>query len=79
LQNIQCPVLAFYGDLDKPLMEKLPQVRDEMHEAGIDFEAVVYPNALHAFFNDTNARTYNADFAADAWAKSKAFVAANVG
>jgi len=74
IQNLTCPILAFYGELDTPIMEKLPEVREHMTAAGVDFTDVVYPGAMHAFFNETNARTYHPEFAADAWAKATAFV-----
>lgn len=79
IADIQCPILAFYGEIDPALMEKLPDVRDEMTKAGIDFTDIVYPGASHAFFNETNSRTYDAAAAADAWAKATAFVAEHVG
>lgn len=77
--DITCPVLAFYGELDPPIVDKLPEVRAAMASAGRDFTDVVYPGALHAFFNDTNSRTYHPEFAADAWARATAFVADRVG
>ena len=64
---IACPVHAFYGGLDERLMESLPAVSTAMADAGIDFEATVYEGARHAFFNDTNALTYDADAASDSW------------
>lgn len=79
VEDIACPVLAFYGEIDPPLIEQLPAVRAAMMAAGIDFRDVVYPGALHAFFNETNARTYHPEFAADAWAQATAFVADRVG
>ena len=77
--DISCPILALYGEIDPPLMDKLPEVREAMAAAGVDFTDVVYPGAMHAFFNETNARTYHPEFAADAWAKATAFVADRVG
>lgn len=79
LPGIACPILALYGEIDPPLVDKLPEVRAEMAAAGVDFTDVVYPGAMHAFFNDANARTYHPAFAADAWAKATAFVADRVG
>ncbi len=60
-------------------MEKLPSVREHMAAAGVDFTDIVYPSSFHAFFNETNSRTYDAEAAADAWAKATAFVAEHVG
>jgi len=79
VEDIACPVLALYGELDPPLIEKLPEVREAMAAAGVDFADVVYPGALHAFFNETNARTYHPEFAADAWRRATTFVAERVG
>ena len=45
-----------------------------MHDAGVDFESHVYPDAGHAFFNDTNAHAYRPEVAADAWARSLEFL-----
>ena len=43
---------------------------DLMDEAGVDFTPVVYPGTGHAFFNDTNAWTYDGDAAEDAWTRT---------
>ncbi|MGN7150012.1 dienelactone hydrolase family protein [Arthrobacter sp. SAFR-179] len=45
-----------------------------MRAAGVDFEAVVYPGTGHAFFNDTNRYTYNAEAAEDSWKRTLAFL-----
>jgi carboxymethylenebutenolidase len=73
IASIACPVRAFYGDLDERLMESLPAVSTAMADAGVDFESTVYQGARHAFFNDTNATTYDPDAAADAWERILAF------
>ncbi|WP_345752096.1 dienelactone hydrolase family protein [Microbacterium rhizophilus] len=73
--RIACPVLALYGQDDPRLVDALPEVREAMDAAGIDFTAVVYEGAGHAFFNDTNATAYRAEIAADAWGRATAFVA----
>ncbi|MEO6942756.1 MAG: dienelactone hydrolase family protein [Terrimesophilobacter sp.] len=72
--SITCPVHAFYGGLDERLMESLPAVSAAMSEAGVDFEATVYEGARHAFFNDTNALTYDAEAAADSWSQVLQFL-----
>jgi carboxymethylenebutenolidase len=79
LGAISCPVLAFYGDQDTRLMDRLPEVTATLKDAGVDFEAKVYPGAQHAFFNDANASTsYDPTAAADAWRRSIAFIAENI-
>lgn len=76
--NIKCPVLAFYGDQDTNLMQSLPKLKEDMEKAGKAFEAVVYPNAGHAFFNDTNSVAYNQKSAQDAWNKTLVFLKNNL-
>lgn len=70
IANITCPVLALYGEDDPSIMEKLPQVRETMTAAGVDYEMQIYPGARHAFFNDTSPSAYDADAAADAWRRA---------
>ncbi|WP_344792914.1 dienelactone hydrolase family protein [Gryllotalpicola daejeonensis] len=70
-----CPVRAFYGEQDERLITGLPEVEKRMSEAGVDFEATVYPGTGHAFFNDTNPHAYNAEAATDAWQKVNDFLA----
>ncbi|MDQ0827035.1 carboxymethylenebutenolidase [Arthrobacter sp. B2I5] len=74
LRAINCPVLSFYGEQDSALMEELPGLKHRMRAAGVDFEAVVYPGTGHAFFNDTNRYTYNAEAAEDSWRRTLAFL-----
>jgi carboxymethylenebutenolidase len=78
IPNIACPILALYGDQDANLMQSLPAFKEDMKKTGKSFEAVVYPGAGHAFFNDTNPRAYNREAADDAWQKTLAFLKANL-
>lgn len=73
IAQIQAPVLALYGELDASLIDALPAVRQAMADAGVDFEAVVYPGAQHAFFNDTGSR-YSAAHAMEAWGRVLEFL-----
>lgn len=70
--KIRAAVLAIYGELDTRLNAGIPAVRDAMQKAGVTHEIVVYPNADHAFFNDTGAR-YSADAAKAAWQRTLAW------
>lgn len=72
--SIHCPVLAFYGDQDSSLMDGLPAIETAMTDAGIDFTAKVYADAGHAFFNDSNPRTFDPAAAGDAWGRSIEFL-----
>ncbi|MFJ7751781.1 dienelactone hydrolase family protein [Arthrobacter sp. NPDC097144] len=75
LSTVTCPVLAFYGDQDTGLVDKLPDLGAAMTDAGIDFTAEVYPGTGHAFFNDTNRFAYDKDAADDAWRLTLEFLA----
>jgi carboxymethylenebutenolidase len=77
--SIHCPVLAFYGDQDTRLMDGLPAIEAAMTDAGVAFEAKVYADAGHAFFNDTNPNTFDPAAAGDAWGRSLEFLGANLG
>jgi len=73
IARIEAPVLALYGERDTALIDALPGVRDAMAAAGVDFEAIVYPGAEHAFFNDTGRR-YSPEHAMEAWARVLEFL-----
>jgi carboxymethylenebutenolidase len=81
LRMITCPVRAFYGENDENLISSLPELKNKMKEAGVDYEATVYPSCGHAFFNDTNKFAYNEKAATDAWKRTldylQQFVAAH--
>ena len=72
--TISAPILALYGVNDPSLIDALPEVTAGMKAAGVDFESKVYPNTGHAFFNDTNPHSYDAEAAADAWTRANAFL-----
>ncbi len=78
IPHIQGPILSFYGDQDTHLMQTLPELKEQMLLHHKTFEAIVYPGAGHAFFNDTNVRMYNASAAADAWQKTLVFLKQNL-
>jgi carboxymethylenebutenolidase len=69
LETITCPVMAFYGENDEALVTQLPELKQKMQDAGVDFTATVYEDCGHAFFNDTNPYAYNEAAATDAWKK----------
>ncbi|MCL2516896.1 MAG: dienelactone hydrolase family protein [Microbacteriaceae bacterium] len=74
-QGFACPVRALYGEQDARLIDGLPEVEKRMSDAGVDFEATVYPDAGHAFFNDTNSHAYVPEVAGAAWQKVTGFFA----
>ncbi len=74
IQNIKCPILAFYGEKDTQITSKLPQLKETLKKLGKNFQSVVYPGVGHAFFNDTNPATYNKEAAQDSWEKALGFL-----
>ncbi len=74
IKEISCPILAFYGEKDKGLVDGLPELEKKMQEYHKNFEHHVYPNTGHAFFNDTNPTTYNKEAAEDSWKRTLDFL-----
>lgn len=64
--NIRAAVLAMYGELDSRINSGIPVIEKAMLENNKIYEKIIYPNADHAFNNDTGPR-YNAEAAKDAW------------
>lgn len=74
LKKITCPIVAFYGENDERLMASLPELKEKMEAASVDFTAQVYKNCGHAFFNDSNPFAYNEEAAQAAWQKTLEFM-----
>lgn len=70
--NINAAVLAIYGELDSRINGGIPQIEEAMAANGKIYEKVIYPNADHAFHNDTGSR-FNPEAAKDAWEKTLAW------
>ncbi len=66
VSKIKAAVLAIYAGLDTRLNAGIPAIREAMDRARIVYEVHVYPDANHAFFNDTG-QVYKRDAAEDAW------------
>ncbi|MDQ7858564.1 MAG: dienelactone hydrolase family protein [Armatimonadota bacterium] len=64
--NIRAAVLAIYGALDERINAGIPQIREALQRANVVHEIHIYPNAPHAFFNDTGGN-YRREAAEDAW------------
>ena len=70
--NIQAAVLAVYGGLDGRINGGIPTIEEAMAANEKIYEKIIYPNADHAFNNDTGTR-YNPDAAKDAWERTLAW------
>jgi carboxymethylenebutenolidase len=71
--QIRAAVLAIYAERDQRINQGIPAIEEAMARHGKTFEKIIYPNADHAFHNDTNPQRYNAAAARDAWAKTLAW------
>lgn len=67
--NIQATVLAIYGELDQRINQGIPAIEEAIRKNNKVFEKIIYPNANHAFHNDTGPN-YHAEAARDAWSKT---------
>ena len=71
LKNIQCPVLFFGAGKDQWInAAKIEKLKKAFHQYGVNGEVRVYPDANHAFFNDTRPEVYAAAAAHDAWTRT---------
>ena len=66
-KNIKAKIYAFYGQNDKTLVFNVPEIVKTMEEAKVDFKYKIYQDCGHAFFNDTNPKTYFKPAADDSW------------
>ncbi|MCU1350578.1 MAG: clcD 4 [Acidobacteria bacterium] len=77
--QLRAPLLLIFGENDKGVpAEQGHALGDRLREKGKDVEVIVYPNADHAFFNDTRPEVYNPEASADAWQRTLAFLRKNV-
>ena len=70
--NIQAAVLAIYGERDQRINAGIPEIEAAMQANNKIFEKRIYPDADHAFNNDTGPR-YNPEAAQDAWQRTLAW------
>lgn len=67
--QIQAPVLGIYGEQDERINSGIPDIEAAMQANNKTFEYHIYPNAGHAFHNDTSSR-YAPEAANDAWQRT---------
>jgi len=70
--KINAAVLAIYGELDSRINSGIPAIEEAMVANNKIYEKMIYPNAGHAFNNDTGSR-YAPEAALDAWGRSLAW------
>lgn len=70
-EDLQAPILLIHGENDKGVPpEKGRELGAKLQKLGKNVEVVVYPNADHAFFNDSRPEVYNAEASGDAWKRT---------
>jgi carboxymethylenebutenolidase len=68
VRAIQCPVQLIFAGKDHSTPEAMRErLRQYLTDNGKTFDMIVYPDADHAFFNDTRPEVYDAAAAEDAW------------
>lgn len=73
VRNLSCPLLGIYGEADQGIPpSEVERLREALSAAGKEFDLHIYPDAPHAFFNDTRP-SYRPDASADAWRRTLAF------
>ncbi|HEX5840671.1 MAG TPA: dienelactone hydrolase family protein, partial [Anaerolineales bacterium] len=70
--NINAAVMAVYGGLDNRINSGIPTIEEVMAANNKIYEKVIYPDADHAFHNDTGGR-YHPEAARDAWERMLAW------
>ena len=68
--KIKAAILIHHGALDRGLMEAFPAQEAELKKNNIRYEAHVYPNSVHGFFNDATPERYNPATAQQAWTRT---------
>jgi carboxymethylenebutenolidase len=69
-ENLQAAIILIYGENDKGVpVEHGRALEAKLEKLGKNAELVIYPDANHAFFNDT-LPNYKPDAAADAWRRT---------
>ncbi len=79
LQNLNAPALYIYAGKDQWITkQEVDRLERFLQKSGKSGEVVRYPNADHAFFNDTRPEVYRAGDAKDAWSRAVSFLKANL-
>jgi len=69
-RQISAPILGLYGEADHGIPLDVVQENEQIiKREGKPVEFIIYPDAPHAFFNDTRA-SYRQDAAEDAWERT---------
>lgn len=73
--KLSAPVLGIFGEKDSFVTpEAVQQLEQQIKQAGGTIETHTYPNAEHAFFNNTRPEVHNSEAAKDAWNRTIEFL-----
>jgi carboxymethylenebutenolidase len=76
VRDIACPVIGFFGNLDKnPSPEEVNKVEAELQQAGVSYAFHRYDGVGHGFQNLGRDATLDRAAAQDAWNKAFGFLA----
>ncbi|HXG36998.1 MAG TPA: dienelactone hydrolase family protein [Dehalococcoidia bacterium] len=79
VENVSCPLLGIYGEADQGIpVSEVERLREALNRFGKQASIHIYPQAPHAFFNDTK-ESHRPEAAQDAWQKTLAFFRQNLG
>jgi len=75
LKKIHATILGIFGGQDRGIpVSDVHNFEQQMKQLGKPIEVVIFPDAGHGFENPDNKTSYRADDAAQAWAKTVAFL-----
>ncbi len=77
VSKIEAAVLAIYAEQDRRINAGIDAIETAMQENNKTFQKIIYPNANHAFHNDTSSRYVEAA-AKDAWQQTLSWFAAHL-
>ena len=79
LPNLHAPMLGLYAERDGFVTPTIArELERKLKDLGKEVEVKIYPDADHAFFNDSRPEVYKADAAADAWQRTVEFLRKNL-
>jgi carboxymethylenebutenolidase len=74
LNYLLCPVLYHYGAKDGWVTrQEVDRLKEGLEKYGKPGEVIIYPDAGHAFFNDTRPDAFRPDEAKQAWQRTLQF------
>lgn len=70
---IKASMLIHYAGQDERINAGIPEFKDALEEASVDYQIFMYDGAQHAFFNDSNPGRYHEEAAQLAWKRTVEF------